>query len=147
MRSLELNFSGCPSIIFRHKNISGILSIECYHCSGKIEYCNKTRTTKTCQGSHFSCLLRFGSTEVWMIKNGKLVSEIQDRVSKTCAVESRSYCEDQKKIDPNLKYCKVRISRFKSDLQLRREPTRLHFEGEIYKHLKQKLQPFKVGPL
>uniref|UniRef100_A0A7M5V7E0 Uncharacterized protein n=1 Tax=Clytia hemisphaerica TaxID=252671 RepID=A0A7M5V7E0_9CNID len=97
----------CISIFLVFTCVKGTLSIECFDCSGKIEYCNKTETTKTCHGSQFSCLLRFSSTKVWVIENGRLVSEIQERVSKTCAVESRLYCEDQKKIDPNMDYCKA----------------------------------------
>uniref|UniRef100_A0A7M5X6I5 Uncharacterized protein n=1 Tax=Clytia hemisphaerica TaxID=252671 RepID=A0A7M5X6I5_9CNID len=87
--------------------IKDSLLIKCYDCSGTHAYCNNTRKTKTCDGPQYSCLLRSGSTKIRVLKNGALDFEVFSTVTKTCAVESSSYCVTQKEIDPKMLTCKA----------------------------------------
>ena len=61
----------------------------------------------TCGGPQYSCLLRFGSTRIRVIKNGVLDYDILSTVTKQCAVESSSYCATQREIDPKILNCDV----------------------------------------
>ena len=82
--------------------------MDCFDCSGDPEYCK----TMTCQGQAYSCFYRTITTEITVLRSGKLASLYFQSIFKGCSIEDQRYFEKQREVDPGLVDCKVIIMYF-----------------------------------
>ena len=93
--------------------------MDCFECSGDLEYCKTSTETVTCPGQAYSYLYQTTTSEITVIRNEKLVSLQSQSVFKGCAIENERYCEEQNEVNSGLVDCKVSIlSRSRCDLSL-----------------------------